>query len=353
MEGRYKYILIYLKKVRFNISNFLFFIYLVFLSCEAIDSGKIKFTGKTMGTTYSIIISGLKSNIKFKDQIAHKVDSTLKSINMQMSTYIEESEISKFNESATMSIYPSLEFLDVLEYGRELSKSTDGMFDITVAPLVELWGFTDQKLSWVPPDKLDINRSLGNIGNRTWNIVSGELVKLNPDMKIDVNAIAKGFGVDIISNLLKSLGYNNYMVEIGGEVYCSGKNDKDELWKIGVELPSFDTRILSRVVGLSDAAMATSGDYRNYYTYDGKNYSHTINPESGTPIEHSLASVTVISKTCMDADGLATALLVMGTNKAIDYIEKNDLAECLLIERDENGDFRSFMSSGFGAYLIE
>ena len=117
--------------------------------------------------------------------------------------------------------------------------------------------------------------------------------------------------------------------------------------------PDFDSRILSKIVNLSQVAMATSGDYRNYFFYDGKHYSHIINPKTGKPIEHALASVTVISKTCMDADGLATALLVMGTNKAIDYIEKNDLVECLLIERDENGDFRKFMSSGFGAYLLQ
>ncbi|MDB3868741.1 FAD:protein FMN transferase, partial [Candidatus Marinimicrobia bacterium] len=189
-------------------------------------------------------------------------------------------------------------------------------------------------------------------GNSAWGILDGNLFKLKPNVEIDVNAIAKGFGVDTISNLLKSLGYNNFMVEIGGEVYCTGINNSGEVWKIGIELPMFDTRTFSKIVSLSNAAMATSGDYRNYYTYNGKNYSHTINPKNGTPIEHLLASVTVISKTCMDADGLATALLVMGTDKAMDYIEKNILAECLLIERDENGNFRTFMSSGFGAYLL-
>ena len=305
-----------------------------------------------MGTTYSVKISNTFNGPISLNQIKHKVDSTLNSINMQMSTYIQQSEISKFNEAKTVSILPSSNFLDVLDYGRELSKSTDGMFDITVAPLVKLWGFDHAKSSWEPPDKLDIAKLLDSIGNSAWGILDGNLIKLKPNVEIDVNAIAKGFGVDTISNLLKSLGYNNFMVEIGGEVYCTGINNSGEVWKIGIELPMFDTRTFSKIVSLSNAAMATSGDYRNYYTYNGKNYSHTINPKNGTPIEHLLASVTVISKTCMDADGLATALLVMGTDKAMDYIEKNILAECLLIERDENGNFRTFMSSGFGAYLL-
>ena len=306
-----------------------------------------------MGTTYSIIISSLDINIKSVDDIKHKVDSTLKSINMQMSTYIASSEISKFNKSTTMDIVPSSNFLDVLKYGRELSESTGGMFDITVAPLVDLWGFSHEKSPWVPPDKLDIIRLLDKIGNDTWDILNGKLIKIIPDIEINVNAIAKGFGVDIISTLLRSIGCKNFMVEIGGEVFCSGLNHKGELWKIGVELPKFHSRTLDKVASLSNVAMATSGDYRNYYSYNGKKYSHTINPKSGIPIEHSLASVTVISNTCMSADGLATALLVMGTEQAINYIEKINLAECLLVERDENGQFRSFMSSGFGEYLIE
>lgn len=332
--------------------NFLIFISFFFLSCESKKISKIEFDGKTMGTTYSVKISNTFNGPISLNQIKHKVDSTLNSINMQMSTYIQQSEISKFNEAKTVSILPSSNFLDVLDYGRELSKSTDGMFDITVAPLVKLWGFDHAKSSWEPPDKLDIAKLLDSIGNSAWGILDGNLIKLKPNVEIDVNAIAKGFGVDTISNLLKSLGYNNFMVEIGGEVYCTGINNSGEVWKIGIELPMFDTRTFSKIVSLSNAAMATSGDYRNYYTYNGKNYSHTINPKNGTPIEHLLASVTVISKTCMDADGLATALLVMGTDKAMDYIEKNILAECLLIERDENGNFRTFMSSGFGAYLL-
>jgi thiamine biosynthesis lipoprotein len=306
-----------------------------------------------MGTTYSIKISDYKIGFHGVEQIRYKVDSTLKSINLQMSTYIPSSEISKFNEMGAMSISPSPQFLYVLEYARELSKLSRGLFDITVGPLVQLWGFSQKKLPWAPPEKSDVNKLLENIGNDTWDLVHGELIKLNPNIQIDVNAIAKGFGVDIISLLLKSLGYNNYMVEIGGEVYCAGVNESDEYWKIGIEIPDFESRLLFDIVNMSESAMATSGDYRNYFTYNQTNYSHTINPKSGKPIEHSLASATVITQTCMDADGLATALLVMGTENALSFIENKNEVECLLIERTESGKFRTFMSSGFEAYLLE
>ena len=353
LVDKYKNNVIYFKKVRYFTSNFLFFISLILVSCESRDIGNIQLTGETMGTTYLIKISDYDTNIRPLDEIRFKVDSTLKLINLQMSTYMTSSEISKFNDAGIMSILPSPKFLSVLEYARDLSISTNGLFDITVGPLVQLWGFGQKNSNWAPPNKLNINQLLESIGNNTWALSFGELIKLNPNMEIDVNAIAKGFAVDIISLLIRSLGYNNYMVEIGGEVYCAGVNGNDESWKIAIELPDFESRSLFNIVNMSESAMATSGDYRNYFSYNDKKYSHTINPKTGKPIEHSLASATVISETCMDADGLATALLVMGTENALGFIENKNDVECLLIERTQNGSFKTFMSSGFGFYLSE
>jgi len=306
-----------------------------------------------MGTTYSIKISDYNNSSISIDQIRAKIDSTLTLINLQMSTYISSSEISIFNQKNVKSILPSAEFLAVLEYAHKLSTSTDGLFDITVGPLVQLWGFNQRTNTWDPPEDSEINQLLENIGVDTWDLVDEKLFKSNLNIQIDVNAIAKGFGVDVISALIESLGFINYMVEIGGEVYCAGTNEVGEFWKIGIELPDFDSRLFSKIVNLSQAAMATSGDYRNNFFYNGKNYSHIINPITGKPITHALASVTVISKTCMDADGLATALLVMGTEDALDFIERKSQIECFLIERKENGDFKTFMSSGFKEFLSE
>ena len=341
-----------LKKVRINISNFLFCFYILFISCTGGNSN-ISLTGETMGTTYSIKISDYNNSSLSIDQIRVKIDSTLESINLQMSTYIESSEISIFNQKHVESIFPSVEFLNVLEYAHNLSTSTDGLFDITVGPLVQLWGFEERADTWVPLQQSEINKLLAYIGTDTWDVVDGKLIQINRNIQIDVNAIAKGFSVDVIATLIESFGFINYMVEIGGEVYCAGRNEFGEVWKIGIELPDFDSRILSKIVNLSQVAMATSGDYRNYFFYDGKHYSHIINPKTGKPIEHALASVTVISKTCMDADGLATALLVMGTEDALDFIENKNGIECFLVEREENGDFKTFMSSGFSEFLSE
>ena len=341
-----------LKKVRINISSFLFCTCMLFISCQH-KTSNISLSGETMGTTYSIKISDYNNSSLSIDQIIAKVDSTLESINLQMSTYISSSEISIFNQKNIENILPSTEFLTVLEYAHNLSTSTNGLFDITVGPLVQLWGFGKRIDTWAPPKVAQINQLLENIGDDMWDVVDGKLLKSNSNIQIDVNAIAKGFSVDVIATLIESFGFINYMVEIGGEVYCAGTNEFGEVWKIGIELPDFDSRILSKIVNLSQVAMATSGDYRNYFFYDGKNYSHIINPKTGKPIKHSLASVTVISKTCMVADGLATALLVMGTEDALDFIERKNEIECFLIEREGNGDFKTFMSSGFGEFLSE
>lgn len=340
------------KKVRNIHSNFLFCFIIVFTSCQ-INNSDIQLNGRTMGTTYSIKVIDFDRHIISSNQLQLKIDSVLLSINEQMSTYISDSEISIFNRPSTKSIVPSKEFLSVLQFSEALANSTSGLFDITVGPLIQLWGFSNYNDEWLPPSEVEISQLLDHIGINTWGLVEGELQKNNPHIQIDVNAIAKGLGVDAVSSLITSFGFSNFMVEIGGEVYCSGKNDKSIFWQIGIELPEFESRSLSKIANISDRAMATSGDYRNYFSYNGKTYSHIMNPKSGRPIEHSLASATVISSTCMKADGIATALLVMGTNDALSFIESNSGVECLLIERVENGNFKTFMSSGFGEFLLE
>ena len=241
-----------------------------------------------------------------------------------MSTYLFNSEISTFNnKESTLPFQISDEFSYVIERALHWAKETDGAFDITLVPLLYLWGFgPGQKgeLKDVFPDEKTIENRKIHMGYDKLLIINSYLQKTDPFIKIDLNAIAKGFGVDAICSFLSSKGMNNYMVEIGGEVRCSGFNRKKDSWMIAVENPESDNEI-NWAVPLNNMSMATSGDYRNYYEIDNERYSHEIDPRSGYPAQTDIASATVVTSQCIDADALATALIILGIDKAIQLIE--------------------------------
>ena len=304
-----------------------------------------------MGTTYNIKISDSLANQYSTILIESKIDSILEVVNTQMSTYIKNSEITKFNNSSTKFIKPSEEFRFTLEYAKRLAGLTNGMFDITINPILELWGFSKPANDWKPPTKKDIYNLLQNTGNDKWSLTNNFLYKNLTHVQIDVNAIAKGYAVDLISQFFKSLGFMNFMIEIGGEVYCSGYKQDNKKWTIGVEIPDTQIRSISKILTLVNKGIATSGDYRNFIKFEDRIYSHIINPQTGYPINHSLASATVIAPTCMEADGLATAFLVMGTEDALRLVDSLDGVECMLIERTHDG-YELFMSSGFSESIL-
>ena len=306
-----------------------------------------------MGTTYSV-------KIVEKSLDTHKVgsdiDNILHSINMDMSTYIDSSSISKFNNSdIEKKHYISKDFHKVVVSSIFFSNLTDGAFDITVNPLVKLWGFSKGSLEKVPTVN-EIKQTLKTIGMD--NLIIGEKswISKKNEVTIDLSAIAKGYAVDKISEYLTNLKMKNYMVEIGGEVRTSGTNLEKDAWNIGIQWPSFQRSLSKqpysdsnaiRVIKLSDMSIATSGDYRNYYDFDGKRYSHIISPLTGYPVENNIISVSVVSKECLNADALATALMVIGVEDGIKLVEELEGYESLFILEDNS----IRQSSGFKDFL--
>ncbi|KAE9528263.1 FAD:protein FMN transferase [Testudinibacter aquarius] len=335
-----------------------FFISFSVVACGD-HSTEVVFGGKTMGTTYNVkYLADSKLDLPSPDEVQKVLDRTLQEVNRQMSTYQKDSEISRFNQlqqaDTPFAIAP--EFGKVVEEAIRLNQVTEGALDITVGPLVNLWGFgpenrpdkapTEQEIqdrrTWVGIEKLHLDKQDGQY----------QLRKSVPNLYIDLSAIAKGFGVDQLASYLDSLHIEHYMVEIGGEVRAKGLNKEGKAWQIAIEKPEFDgSRAVQQIIGLQNMAMATSGDYRNYFEQDGVRFSHEIDPKTGKPIGHNLVSITVLSPSCMTADGLATGLFVLGADKALEIAEKNKLAVYLIIKT--NNGFEIKMSSAFKPMLAQ
>ena len=324
---------------------------IVFIFCSSCESThhQIEISGLTMGTSYNVKIISNNREGQYKVELKEQIDSILISINNQMSTYLFNSEISTFNnKESTLPFQISVEFSYVIKRALHWAKETGGAFDITLVPLLYLWGFGPGQIGGLKdvfPDEKTIENRKIHMGYDKLFINKNYLQKTDPFIKIDLNAIAKGFGVDVICSFLNSKGMNNYMVEIGGEVRCSGYNRKKESWMIAVENPESDNEI-SWAVPLNNMSMATSGDYRNYYEIDNERYSHEIDPRSGYPAQTDIASATVVTSQCIDADALATALIILGIDKAIQLIEDTSNTEAFLIIRKDKDVYETIRSSG-------
>ena len=295
----------------------------------------IKISGPTMGTTYNITLYPKEKTLDPK-QVQQQVNESLKRINQQMSTWIKDSEISLFNKSQSINWYPvSKEFAEVVDAAQSISETSNGAFDITVGPLIDIWGFgKDFKNN--NPDASTIAAAQAKIGYQKLEVrhTPPALKKQFPQLQINLSAIAKGYGVDVIAEQLAAVGIDDYLVEIGGEIRANGSKPNQSLWRIAIEKPSTTERSIQQGLMLKNIGVATSGDYRNYFEREGKRYSHTIDPQTGKPITHKLASVTVLHKSAMMADGLATAIMVLGENKAKAFIELNKL-NAYTISRDK------------------
>lgn len=315
------------------------------LETETVDSGRIVLSGNTMGTSYRIVyLDELGRNFQ------KSVDSLLLVFNESLSTYIPDSEISRFNQGDSL-VYESPFFHPVLQSSREIFNLTGGAFDPTVGPLVNLWGFGPEGPQ--AKDSARIAQLLPLVDFNNIIFDEKQVKKTKAGVYLDFSANAKGYGVDVLAEFLLKKGIANLLVEIGGELVARGVNDKGELWKVGVSRPEEEGRAedLFSVIALNDKAMATSGNYRNYYEEGGMKISHTIDPTTGRPVRHGLLSATVIADDCMTADALATALMVMGTEKAKELQEKHGGFEIFLIYNDGAGNLRSFVSEGLKAYL--
>ena len=297
-----------------------------------------------MGTTYTVKAIG--NNIDL-ETLENSIISILKDINIQMSTYIDTSTISIFNKSNLKdSIRLKSDFIYILNKSIYYNDITDGAFDITVKPLVELWGFGVLASQASIPSDENIKNALDQTGLHKIMINNDYLHKIN-DVNIDLSAIAKGYAVDKISSYLDRINIKNYMVEIGGELKVSGLNLDGSAWLIGIQNPNDNAVSPFLNLSLANRGMATSGNYRNFYTIEDKRYSHIISPKTGRPIENTILSVTVISDNCLDSDALATALMVMDTDEGLELIEKIEDTEAFYYL--ENDEF--LYSSGFKNFI--
>lgn len=295
-------------------------------------------TGPTMGTTYTVKVCGDK--LPAVNTLKTQIHQTLGDVNRRMSTYIEDSEISRFNAyDGTDWFNVSQETALVVAKALEVSRRTGGAFDPTVGPLVRLWSFgpghhelEHRKINQKPSDA-EIDVALAKIGYEKLAVRRDPpaLRKTEPHVELDLSGIAKGYAVDQVAELLDRLGIKNYMVEVGGEVRTQGVNSEGHPWRIAIEKPDTGGRSIQQVIELRDGAMATSGDYRNYFEVDGIRYSHLLDPTTGRPIRHRLASVSVRRPTCMEADALATGMIVLGPEKAEKLAHKEGLDITLLV----------------------
>jgi len=301
----------------------------------------VEISGSTMGTRYNIKLAGLPEEIS-AEKLKSRIDAELEKINDQMSTYRPASEISRFNRYDGKEWVPvSPETARVVTVAQRISDETQGAFDITVGPLVNLWSFGAEPIDQAVPGNEQIKEVREKVGRYTVDVRDDPpaLRKDRSDVEIDLSAIAKGFAVDHIAELLDNLGVAGYLVEIGGEIRTRGTKTDGNAWVVGIEAPKEFTRGIQEVIALGDRALATSGDYRNFFEQDGKRYSHTIDPATGRPVEHNLASVSVVTEDCMHADAWATALMVLGPEIGFHFATERNLA-VLFFVRGEEGFIR-------------
>ncbi|WP_371188497.1 FAD:protein FMN transferase [Thalassotalea maritima] len=329
---------------------------LMLLACsEAPEQAKLQelqLSGRTMGPiVYTVKLVANKQQLE-DTQVAEQVDQLLKKINGQMSTYDPNSELSAFNQYRgfeARSVSPELH--KVLAESIRLAEITQGALDVTVGPLVNLWSFGPEKRpERVPSDELIVSTKQ-HIGIEKVQLNNAMLAKTDAQVYVDLSAIAKGFAVDMVADFLEEQGYHSYLVDIGGEMRLKGQKFNDKDWRIAVEKPISGTRAVQKVIIPGDNAVATSGDYRNYFEDNGVRYSHTIDPATGWPINHKLVSVTVVHPSAMTADGLATAIEVMGPEKGLAFAQKHQFAVYLITK--DGDDFIETMSDTFKQYLAE
>ena len=327
---------------------FLIFFILLFAGCGL--KKEVEFSGKTMGTTYHIkAVVGLFTNTKnIKDQI----DTRLEEINKSMSTFRKESEISRFNAHQTVGekFKISEDFYNVMIVAMAIYQETGGAWDGTVKPFVDLWGFGKSENNYTIPEKSRIAAILSNIGFNNIEIFAGHyLAKKNTAITLDLASIAKGYGVDQIAALIRGNGIDNFLVEIGGEVFAAGLRKDGKNWRIGINRPQKNAPVdqVYKVVNLQDKGFATSGDYRNYFEVNQKRFTHVIDPRNGYPVDNGVVSVSIIANTCTFADGLATAVMVLGHKKGLDLVNRLDNTECFIVTQSKDGVLTDHYSKGF------
>ncbi|MCF7202269.1 FAD:protein FMN transferase [Pseudomonas oligotrophica] len=302
------------------------------------------FDGPTMGSTYSVKYVRSKG-VAPREALQAETEAILAELDRQLSTYRDDSDIARFNRLPGGECQPVAEDLRTLvAAGERLSRQTGGSLDLTLEPLLDLWGFGPRGRVENVPSASEIAEARRKVGHQHLHLDGERLCKDAP-VQVDFNSIAAGYAVDRVAARLKDLGVSSYLVEITGELKAEGRKPGGEPWRIAIEAPRDDERVAQQVIALDGLAVSTSGDYRNYYERDGRRYSHTLDPVTGAPIEHRLAAVTVLHASALEADGLSTALMVMGPDKGLEYANREQLSALFVVRQGQ--EFTSMATAAF------
>lgn len=306
----------------------------------------IELSGTKMGTTYNITVVADQLP---PDDLHQRIDNLLSLVDNSMSTYKSDSELSRFNRMAVgQEMQISEDFARVLQISHDVWQRSGGAFDPTIGPLVDLWGFGPTVTDNTAPSTQQLSLAVRDIGFQHLILDDLSLSKTRP-VQLDLSAVAKGYAVDLVADMLEMLGLPDYLVEIGGEIRASGSNPNGQIWRVAIEEPALISSV-NRIIPVAESAVATSGDYRNYFEQEGIRYSHILDPRSGSPIKHNLASVTVLSNSCAEADAWATAFLVMGAEPSLQLAEQLKLPIYLLTK--EGDTFKGANSEAFEPFLL-
>jgi FAD:protein FMN transferase len=322
---------------------------LIFSSCFQSEESLITISGNTMGTTYTVKYIKPQNKPVHQKIVLKKIEEDLLEINKKMSTYISDSELTLLNNaSSNKKIKLSDDLFKVLDKSLQIASATSGFYDPTLGPLINLWGFGPKGKRKIPSD-IQIIDAKQRVGHKKISISRRDksVIKLVDGMYIDLSSLAKGYGVDVLANSLEEFEINNYMVEIGGEVKAKGLKHKSK-WKIGIESP-FEKKDKLKIIELSNKCIATSGSYRNFFIENKQKFSHTINYKTGRPVRDSIISVSVMHKTCMEADAWATALMAIGYRNAFIVAKLNNL-DVYLIYKDDRQQGNNFIVKKRGRF---
>lgn len=320
---------------------------------RAEDAPQTGWEGETMGSVYTVRIAGTNLPAPEVAILKREVESRLQEVNRQMSHYIADSELSQFNRAPADKPFPiSRGFADVLRLSQELNRRSNGAFDPTLGPVIALWGFGEQDTLMNVPPEGRLRDALRNTGLHHLRLTpAGDLVKDLPGLRLNLSAIAKGYGVDEMAAVLRGRGFSNIYTSISGEVYATGLNSRRIPWQVGISAPVLNWREgdpVETVLSISGHAVSTSGDYQRFFLdSEGRRLCHIFDPRTGRPAQHMLASVTVVADSCALADGLSTTLFVLGTEEGMKYIEGITNAAALFLVRENATTFRQIRSSRF------
>lgn len=303
-------------------------------------------SGSIFGTVYHV-------TYQCDSSLKAEIEQEMKKVDFSLSPFNKSSIITQINNNE--EVIPDSLFIHVFNLSKQVSEQTKGAFDITIAPLVNAWGFGFKNAENITPELIDSLRSF--VGFDMVELSQDhQIVKQDPRITLDCSAIAKGYGSDVVANFFNTKGINNYMIEIGGEIVVKGHNPKERKWRVGINKPiddSLSTRNeIQTILEITDCAMATSGNYRNFYFKDGKKYAHTINPHTGYPVQHSILSATVIAPDCAIADAYATSFMVMGLDGTKEILKQRPELQAYIIYSDEKGENEIYMTEGIKDFII-